>query len=72
MEFTVATSAGASGKIADDGTPQTYARALDAIVDGRVNVEDLVTHRYPDLESLARAFTHDSKQPEFVKGVMAS
>jgi L-iditol 2-dehydrogenase len=72
LEFTIATSAGASGKIAADGTPETYARALDAIVEGRVDVEDIVTHRYPDLESLARAFTHDSKQPEFVKGVMAS
>jgi L-iditol 2-dehydrogenase len=72
MEFTIVTSAGASGKIAADGTPLTYARALQAIVGGRVNVEDIVTHRYPDLENLACAFTHDSKQPEFVKGVMAS
>jgi L-iditol 2-dehydrogenase len=72
MEFTIATSAGASGPMGPDGTPLTYARALAAIVDGRVNVEDIVTHRYPNLESLVQAFTHDSKLPEFVKGVMAS
>ena len=72
MEFTIATSAGASGRIAPDGTPLTYARALEAIADGRINVADIVTHRYPDLESLVHAFTQDSKLPEYVKGVMAS
>jgi L-iditol 2-dehydrogenase len=72
MEFTIATCAGASGKMASDGTPLTYARALETIVDGRIRVEEIVTHRYADLENLVHAFTRDSKQPEFVKGVMAS
>jgi threonine dehydrogenase-like Zn-dependent dehydrogenase len=72
LEFTISTSAGASGKIAPDGTPLTYARALEAIVDGRISVEEIVTHRYPDLEGLIQAFVQDSKHPEFVKGVMVS
>ncbi len=72
LEFTISTSGGASGKIGRDGTPLTYARALEAIVDGRISVEEIVTHRYTDLERLIQAFTQDSTQPEFVKGVMAS
>jgi L-iditol 2-dehydrogenase len=70
MEFTIATSAGASGKFALDGTPLTYARAMAAIAERRVRAEEMVTHRYPSLESLTQAFTRHSREPDYVKGVM--
>ncbi|MGH9613994.1 MAG: zinc-dependent alcohol dehydrogenase [Bryobacteraceae bacterium] len=70
MEFTIATSAGASGRLGADGTPQTYARALRAIVEGQIDVEAIATHRYSSLEQLAQAFTRDCHNDEFVKGVM--
>ena len=71
-ELYVLTSAGASGEIAADGTPQTYAAALDLIAERRIEARGIVTHLYRGLEALPRAFAFDYRSPDFIKGVMVA
>jgi threonine dehydrogenase-like Zn-dependent dehydrogenase len=70
LEPTLLTPVGASGGFADDGRPATYLRALDLIERGEVDVQLLITHRHPSLDSVVRAFMDDHRAPEYVKGVV--
>jgi len=70
LEPTLLTPVGASGGFADDGRPATYVRALDLIERGEVDVQSLITHRHPSLDSVVRAFMDDHRAPEYVKGVV--
>src|SRR5207248_570339 len=54
----------------DDGRPATYVRALDLIERGQVDVQSLITHRHPSLDSVVSAFMDDHRAPEYVKGVV--
>ena len=70
LEPTLISPAGASGGFEPDGRPTTYARALRLIEEGRVDVGALVTHRYPSLDAVPRAFAGDHRLPDYVKGVV--
>jgi L-iditol 2-dehydrogenase len=70
LEPTLVAPAGASGGHGLDGRPRTYARALELIETGVVDVASLITHRYSSLESVPRAFTGDFQLPQYVKGVV--
>jgi L-iditol 2-dehydrogenase len=70
LEPTLIASVGASGGFQPDGRPRTYARALDLITTGRIDVARFVTHRYDKLEQGLRAFTRDRFEPKYIKGVV--
>ena len=65
----VVMTTGASGGFGEATGPLVYARALDLIRTGVVDVGSLVTHRYEGLESLPQAFGGDHHQTGYVKGV---
>ena len=67
---TLVATSGASGPIEADGRPAIYRQALEAIEDGRVNVQDLITHRYGALEELDRALGIDPSESTYLKGVL--
>ena len=69
-EPTLLSPVGASGGFEPDGRPSTYVRALRLIEAGRIDVASLITHRYPALDTVARAFTTDYAAPDYVKGVL--
>jgi threonine dehydrogenase-like Zn-dependent dehydrogenase len=62
--------AGASGGHDATGRPLTYARALELIERGAIDVGSLVTHRYPSLDTVPAAFSGDHRLPDYVKGVV--
>jgi len=70
LEPTLVSPVGASGGWEADGRPTTYVRALRLIERGQVDVGSLITHRYPSLDSVPRAFAADHGGPNYVKGVV--
>jgi len=68
-ELVLVTSVGASGGLDPDGRPSVYRRALGLLETRRVRGEALVTHRYPGLASVPRAFSGEHTQAAYVKGV---
>jgi threonine dehydrogenase-like Zn-dependent dehydrogenase len=70
-EIHLVTSGGASGGFDADGNPSTYRAAMQAIDDGRIDVDRLISHRYQQLAQLQRAFTEDFRRPEYIKGILA-
>ena len=68
-ELALVTSVGASGGLDPDGRPSVYRRALGLLESERVRADGLVTHRYPGLESVARAFGGEHAREGYVKGV---
>ena len=64
------TSSGASGPIDSDGRPGLYRECLGHLQSGRIDVRDLITHRYTDLEHLERALSVDPTEPDYLKGVL--
>jgi L-iditol 2-dehydrogenase len=70
LEPTLLSPVGASGGFERDGRPSTYVGALRLIERGRVDVTSLITHRYPSLEQIPRAFEGDHYAPDYVKGVV--
>lgn len=64
------TSSGASGPIDADGRPALYRECLGHLQSGRIDVRDLITHRYTDLEHLGRALGVDPTEPDYLKGVL--
>ena len=68
---TLVATSGASGPIDSNGRPTIYRTALEAIEDGRVSVEGLITHRYEALEELDRALGTDPNEAVYLKGVLA-
>jgi L-iditol 2-dehydrogenase len=69
-EAVLVTSVGASGGFDDDGRPSVYRSALALLEKKSVRVEPLLTHTYPGLASVARAFGTDPARPDFVKGLV--
>jgi len=70
LEPTLISPVGASGGWEADGRPATYVRALRLIERGQVDVGSLITHRYPSLDFVSRAFAADHGGPDYVKGVV--
>jgi threonine dehydrogenase-like Zn-dependent dehydrogenase len=69
-EIQLVTSGGASGGFDPDGNPSTYRAAVQAIHDGRIEVNPLISHRYRQLVELEQAFVQDFRQPEYIKGIL--
>lgn len=69
-EINLVTSGGASGGFDPDGTPTTYRQAMEYIHRGKVDVACLVSHRYPALAQLPRAFVGDFRLNNFIKGAL--
>jgi threonine dehydrogenase-like Zn-dependent dehydrogenase len=69
-EPTLISPVGASGGFERDGRPSTYVRALRLIETGKIDVAPLITHRYPSLDAVPRAFASDYRAPDYVKGVV--
>lgn len=67
---TLVATSGASGPIDDDGRPGLYRECLQHLAEGRIRVDDLVTHRYATLEDLDRALGHDPTDAGYLKGVL--
>ncbi|HZI23404.1 MAG TPA: alcohol dehydrogenase catalytic domain-containing protein [Gemmatimonadales bacterium] len=70
LEPTLLSPVGASGGFEADGRPSTYVRALRLIERGTIDVASFITHRYPSLDTVPRAFAGDSGAPEYIKGVV--
>ncbi|HXL35039.1 MAG TPA: alcohol dehydrogenase catalytic domain-containing protein [Gemmatimonadales bacterium] len=70
LEPTLLTPVGASGGFERDGRPSTYVRALRLIERGQVDVATLITHRYPSLDAVPRAFAGEHSAADYVKGVL--
>jgi threonine dehydrogenase-like Zn-dependent dehydrogenase len=70
LEPVLVAAVGASGGFDADGRPTTYRTALELIVSGKVRVQPFVTHRYHALEDIGKAFEHDFKLPDYIKGVL--
>jgi len=68
-EIHLVTSGGASGGFDPDGNPSTYRAAMQAIHDGRIEVNPLISHRYQQLVELEQAFVQDFRSPEYIKGI---
>ena len=69
-EYVLVTATGASGGFDADGTPTTYRRAMEHIRDGKIDAESLVSHRYRHLSQMQQAFSEDSKQQDYIKGML--
>jgi len=68
-EIHLVTSGGASGGFGSDGNPSTYRAAVQALVDGRIEVSPLISHRYQQFVELEQAFTQDFRRAEYIKGI---
>jgi len=68
MEINIVTSCGASGGFDADGTPVVYRRSMEYLREGLIDAESLVTHRYPELSDLQKAFSVDATSEDFIKG----
>ena len=44
---------------------------MQAIDDGKIDVNRLISHRYQQLAQLQRAFAEDFRRPEYIKGILA-
>jgi threonine dehydrogenase-like Zn-dependent dehydrogenase len=60
----------ASGGFDPDGNPSTYRAAMQAIHDGRIDANRLISHRYQQLLQLQHAFADDFRRPEYIKGIL--
>jgi L-iditol 2-dehydrogenase len=70
LEPVLLSPVGASGGHEADGRPSTYVRALRLIECHQVEVGSLITHCYPSLDAVPRAFAGDHRAPAYVKGVV--
>lgn len=70
LEPTFVSPAGASGGHDATGRPLTYARSLEMVERGAIDVVSLVTHRYPSLDAVPAAFSGDHRRADYVKGVV--
>lgn len=63
-------SVGASGGFNADGRPAVYARALELIESGRIDVASIITHRYTRLDEVPQALGGDWRTADYVKGIV--
>lgn len=70
LEPVMVSPAGGSGGFGPDGRPLTHRRALELMLDGKVQAAPLITHRYTSLEQVPAAFAGAHRAPDYVKGVV--
>lgn len=70
LEPVMVSPAGGSGGFGPDGRPMTHRRALELMMDGKVQAAPLITHRYTSLEEVPAAFAGAHRAPDYVKGVV--
>ncbi len=72
LEPTLVVSVGASGRIdAHTGQPETTQRAVKLIQSGQIEVSPLISHQYGALEDIKHAFERDSRNQDYIKGVLS-
>lgn len=71
LEPVLVAAVGASGGFDPDGRPTTYRRARELVNSRTIQVLPLVTHRYPSLEDVPRAFENDFEREDYIKGILA-
>ena len=72
LEPTLVVSVGASGRIdAHTGQPETTQRAVKLVQSGEIDVSSIISHQYAALEDIRRAFERDSRNPDYIKGVLS-
>jgi L-iditol 2-dehydrogenase len=69
-EPSLVTPVGASGGFESDGRPSIYARALELIEAGTIEVAPIITHRYTSLDAVQGALEKDMGEPNYLKGVV--
>ena len=69
-EPTLVTPVGASGGFEPDGRPSVYARALQLIEEGAIEVASIISHRYRSLDAVQSALEKDMHSPDYLKGVV--
>ncbi len=69
-ENVLVTTCGASGAFDEDGTPLIYHCSMNYILDGKIEPASHISHRYTDLVQLQQAFAEDSKQDNYIKGIL--
>jgi threonine dehydrogenase-like Zn-dependent dehydrogenase len=70
LEPTLVSPVGASGAFDSDGRPTVFRRSLSLIEDGIVEVEPMITHRFPSLDSVDGALRSRLSGTGYVKGVV--
>ncbi|MDA2938834.1 alcohol dehydrogenase catalytic domain-containing protein [Acidobacteria bacterium AH-259-A15] len=72
LEPTLVASVGASGKL-DPQThrPLIFETSEELIRTEKVHVKSLITHHYRAFEEIDKAFREDSKEQDYIKGVLA-
>jgi L-iditol 2-dehydrogenase len=70
LEPTLVSPVGASGGFGPDGSPLIYARAVEAISSGHIEVRSMITHPYTGLDSVQKALSQDCREPNYVKGIV--
>ncbi len=72
LEPTLVVSVGASGRIdAHTGRPETTQSAVRLIQSGQIEVSPIISHQYGALEEIKHAFERDSRNPDYIKGVLS-
>ncbi len=72
LEPTLVVSVGASGRIdAHTGLPETTQRAVKLIQSGQIEVSAIISHQYGALEDIRHAFERDSRNQDYIKGVLS-
>jgi threonine dehydrogenase-like Zn-dependent dehydrogenase len=61
---------GASGRFEADGRSSTYRKSLELLSTGRIDVSQIITHRYRTLEEVPQVFAKDRFGADFIKGVV--
>ena len=69
-EPALVSSVGASGGFEADGRPSVYARSLNLIETGKVDVAPMITHRYESLKDVEHALAQEIHSSDYVKGVV--
>ncbi|HKR23208.1 MAG TPA: hypothetical protein VJS17_11465, partial [Pyrinomonadaceae bacterium] len=69
-EPVLVSSVGASGGFEADGRPSVYARALQLIEHGQIEVSAFITHEYSSLDDVQPALSTDMDASDYVKGVV--
>lgn len=64
------TAAGASGGFDANHRPLVYQQSLRLLAEGSIETSPLITHSYDSLEAVPRAFEHDCRLPDYIKGIV--
>ncbi len=69
LEPTILAPCGASGALDEFGKPVTATKAIELLSSKLIDVSQLITNQFHNLESVSQAFTQDRFAPDYIKGV---